>query len=102
MLDLKGIKKSLKKLKRKNEPGDLKIEEAGRPETRYSYYLDGQMVFTFGLTRSSKAKSKRFRYVPQQMGLTTQEYKNLHDCPWNKRDFNKKIYESGSSEERNL
>lgn len=93
MLDLKGIHRSLEKLKLRNAPGDLKHVSTGRSEIRYSYFLNEKMVFTFGITRSSKAKSKKFHYVPRQMGLTRQEFKKLHDCPWNKIDYNKKLSE---------
>jgi hypothetical protein len=95
MLDLKGIKKTLKKLKDAEEPGDLLVETSGRKENRYSYLFNGKMEFTFGITRSSKVGSKKFRYVPRQMGLNNSEYKLLHDCPWNKKDYNNKLIDPG-------
>jgi hypothetical protein len=49
------------------------------------------MIFTFGITRGTGAKSKKFYYVPEQMRLKNQEYKLLHDCPWSKRDYNNKL-----------
>ncbi|MHA2054391.1 MAG: hypothetical protein ACW99F_12410 [Candidatus Hodarchaeales archaeon] len=67
------------------------MEKSGRKENRYSYLFNGKMEFTFGITRSSKAGSKKFRYVPRQMGLNNSEYKLLHDCPWNKKDYNNKL-----------
>ena len=91
MLDLKGIEKSLSKLKSNKEPGLLRREPSGRAEIRYSYVLNEEMVFTFGLTRSSKARSKKYHYVPHQMGLINKEYRMLHDCPWSKADYNNKL-----------
>jgi uncharacterized protein YceH (UPF0502 family) len=97
MLDLKGIKKTLKKLKDTDEPGELVVKESGQKENRYSYLFDGKMEFTFGITRSSKAKSKRFSYIPGQMGLKRSEYKLLHDCPMSKKDYNNKLIELSKS-----
>ncbi len=96
MFDLKGINRVIKKLKKNdNESGKLKYDDASRDEIRYSYELNGKMAFTFGLTRSSKAKSKKFYYVSTQMGITNKEYRKLYDCPWMKKDYNKKLIESG-------
>lgn len=94
MLDLKGIMKSIEKLEDQKEPGKIEIEE-GRKHTRYTYILEGTVAFSFGLTRSSKAKSKTFYYVPQDMGLTMPEYRKLHDCPWTKKNLNEKLIQSG-------
>jgi len=96
MLDLKGIEKTLNKLKRSNEKGEenlghIKRVERGRAEIRYSYYFQGKQIFTFGISRGTATKSKKFHYVPKQMGLQNQEYKLLHDCPWNKKDYNNKL-----------
>jgi len=96
MLDQKGIKKTLDKLKKFKEEGEedlghIKCVEEGRREIRYYYIFKGEQIFTFGLTRGSSAKSKTFYYVPKQMGLNNQEYKLLHDCPWSKRDYNNKL-----------
>lgn len=92
MLDLDGVNKALRKLFRANEDdlGVLTVVEKGRAENRYYYHFNGTMIFTFGITRSSAAKSKKFKYIPRQMGITNQEYKNLHDCPWNKDDYNRR------------
>lgn len=95
MFDLGGIAKVIKKLKKGNAPGKLTIEKSGRKEIRYSYELNEKMAFTFGLTRSSTAKSKSFYYVPRQMGITNKEYQKLHDCPWKKQDYNNKLLELG-------
>jgi len=94
MLDLKGIEATMKKLKKENGPGEVEYTSKGRDEIRYTYYLNEKMAFTFGLTRSSKKKSKIFYYIPQQMGITNGEYRKLHECPWKKRDLNKKLIES--------
>ena len=86
MLDIDGIKIVLEKLKDKTEPGELKCIEGGRREKRYSYYYKGKLIFTFGLTRSSSAKSKKFGYIPRQMCLLTNEYRKMHDCSWYKKE----------------
>lgn len=91
MFDLKGINKVITKLENAEEPGTITYKEAGQKEIRCSYELNGKMAFTFGLTRSSKAKSKNFRYVPRQMGITNKKYRKLHDCPWKKQDYNKEL-----------
>jgi hypothetical protein len=91
MLDIKGVEKVMDKLKGKDDPGEFEKTEKGRAEIRYSYYLQGKMVFTFGLTRGSSAKSKKFYYVPRQMLISREEYENLHNCPWSKKDYNNKI-----------
>ncbi|MCX5847409.1 MAG: hypothetical protein NTW12_13795 [Deltaproteobacteria bacterium] len=91
MLDLDGIKIVFDKLKDKDEPGELECIEGGRKEKRYSYYYKGKAIFTFGLTRSSSAKSKRFNYIPEQMCLLRSEYRKMHDCSWYKKQYNEKI-----------
>lgn len=96
MLDLKGIQKTLDKLKRSKVKGEenlghIECIKGGRAEIRYSYYFEREMIFTFGITRGTSAKSKKFYYVPEQMRLKNQEYKLLHDCPWSKRDYNNKL-----------
>ena len=95
MLDLKGIKTVIDKLIKDKELGEIEYEPKGRNEIRYSYYLNERMAFTFGLTRSSKAKSIKYHYVPRQMGVTNGEYRKLYECPWGKKDLNKKLIESG-------
>ena len=95
MLSFNGVNTVMEKLKKDKSPGEIKHIPAGRRETRYTYILNQKMAFTFGLTRSSKSKSKKFYYVPQQMGITNGEYRKLHDCPWQKKDLNKKLTESG-------
>ncbi|MEW6665149.1 MAG: hypothetical protein AB1512_08005 [Thermodesulfobacteriota bacterium] len=94
MLDLRGIERVMEKLRDKNAPGELEYSPEGRSEIRYSYYLNGKMMFTFGLTRGSKAKSKSYYYVPRQMKVNNRGYKDLHDCPWKKFDYNKHLIES--------
>jgi len=94
MLDLKGIQKVITKLKKGETPGEVKYDTEGRSEIRVSYFLKNKMAFTFGLTRSSKAKSKNYYYIPRQMGISNREYKKLHDCPWDKADYNKKLIET--------
>lgn len=94
MLDLKGIKNTMKKLKKDDEPGEIQYIDHGRRERRYSYYLKGIMVFTFGLTKSSRANSIKFNYVPEQMHLKRSEYRKLHDCPMSKKEYNEKLIQS--------
>jgi len=69
MLDLKGIEKTMKKLKEETEEGEIRFTTGRGGENRFSYYFKGQLVFTFGLTRGSRQKSKQFHYVPRQMHL---------------------------------
>lgn len=95
MFSLNGVKSVMEKLKKDESPGEVKHIREGRRETRYAYYLNQKMAFTFGLTRSSRSKSKKFYYVPQQMGITNGEYRKLHDCPWQKKELNKKLIELG-------
>lgn len=95
MLDLKGIKKTLEKLDEKSEPGEIRYEEEGRKEQRYSYLLNNIMIFTFGITRGSSVKSKRFSYVPRQMHLTQPEYRIFHDYTMSKEEYNRKLIDSG-------
>lgn len=93
MFDLKGINKVMAKLKKTEEPGTLTYQGAGRRERRWSYELNGKMAFTFGLTKSSKAKSKKYRYVSQHMHINNKKYRKLHDCPWKKKHYNKELIE---------
>lgn len=88
---LDGIKKVLDKLADNNKPGTVNQVEEGRPEKRVSYKLNGKIVFTFGLTRSSRAKEIKYYYVPRQMHLTNKQYRDLHDCPMSKEKYNKKV-----------
>lgn len=46
------------------------------------------------LPRGSNAKSVRFDYLPRQMGLKRKEYRDLHDCPMTKKQYNIKMIES--------
>ncbi len=94
MLDLKGILKTLEKLDDQSAPGRIDYHE-GRRHPRYSYVLEGTEVFSFGFTRSSSAKSMEFDYVPRQMGLKRKEYRDLHDCPMTKKQYNEKVIELG-------
>ena len=96
MLDLKGILKTLEKLSTGNDPGQVEFHE-GRKHPRCSYVLEGTEVFSFGFTRSSSTRSMRFDYVPRQMGLKRSEYRDLHDCPMTKEQYNKKMIESGKA-----
>jgi len=95
VLDLKGVEATMQKLKKGDGPGELQYIPEGRDEKRYAYFLNHKMAFTFGLTRSSSAKSKKYYYIPQQMGITKAEYRKLYECPWTKKDLNKKLIESG-------
>jgi hypothetical protein len=93
MLDLKGISKTLAKLDDQGVPGHVDYHE-GRKHPRVSYILEGTEVFSFGLKRGSAAKSMEFDYVPRQMGLKRKEYRDLHDCPMSKEEYNKKLIAS--------
>ncbi len=93
MLDLEGILKTLRKLGDQSDPGHVEYHE-GRKHPRYSYVLQGTEVFSFGITRGSSAKSIEFNYVPRQMGLKRKEYRDLHDCPMTKEQYNIKMIES--------
>lgn len=95
MLSLDGLKIVLDKLKDKSEPGTLECIERRRKEKRISYYYNNKTIFSFGLTRSSSAKSKRFNYIPDQMNLQRSEYRKMHDCSWYKKDYNQKIDSKG-------
>jgi len=95
MFDLRGIKVVMAKLRKNEGPGKIEEIPTGRTEIRYTYYLKEKMAFTFGVTRSSKSKSKKFYYVPRQMGIVNSEYRKLYECPWQKKDLNKKLIESG-------
>ncbi len=95
MLDLKGIQTSMKKLGDSNVPGEMEHITGERKEIRYTYFFNQKMAFTFGITRSSKVKAKKFHYVPRQMHLTKHEYQELYECPMSKNDYNKKLIDSG-------
>lgn len=91
MPNLESIKRVMRKLEKDETPGVVDYQPTGRKEERYSYYLDGEMAFTFGITRSPKAKSKKFYYVSTQMGLTNKEYRDLDECTFFKKDLNEKL-----------
>jgi hypothetical protein len=94
MFDLNGIQTVMDKLKDDKQPGDLEYIKSGKKHMRYIYYFNDKVAFSFGLTRGSKAKSMKFPYVPRQMGLQNKEYKALHDCPWDKSDYNNFLIEN--------
>jgi len=96
MLTIKGIKQTMDKLNRRYEngepvEGEIVFDASRGNENRYSYYYKGQLVFTFGITRSPRKKSKQFHYVPRQMHLQRQEYRRLYNCPMSKREYNELI-----------
>jgi hypothetical protein len=95
MLDIKGIQQTMKKLEDEAQPGEVRFTVSRGGENRFSYYLHGQLVFTFGLTRGSHKKSTQFHYVPRQMHLQRRQYKELHDCPMSKADYNQLLIDSG-------
>jgi len=91
MLDLKGIEEVISKLNQDlQEPGGIQ-RNAGTKHTRYSYIHKGKMLFSFGLTRSSKLKSMTFDYVPKSMKITKPLYRGLHGCSKYKKDLNKAL-----------
>lgn len=95
MLDLKGIERVMKKLSDEAQAGEIRFTASRGGENRFSYYFNGQLVFTFGLTRGSRQKSKQFHYVPRQMHLQRGQYKELHDCPMSKTNYNQLLIDSG-------
>jgi hypothetical protein len=95
MLDLKGIDRVMKKLGDESQAGEIRFTTSRGGENRFSYYFQEQLVFTFGLTRGSRQKSKQFNYVPRQMHLQRWQYKELHDCPMSKADYNQLLIDIG-------
>ena len=95
MLDLKGIESVMKKLKDETQAGEVRFTASRGGENRFSYYFQGQLIFTFGLTRGSRQKSKQFHYVPRQMHLQRWQYKELHDCPMSKAEYNQLLIDTG-------
>lgn len=95
MLDIKGVERVMKKLEEKTQAGEIRFTASRGGENRFSYYLQGQLVFTFGLTRGSRQKSKQFQYVPRQMHLQRWQYKELHDCPMSKAEYNQHLIDTG-------
>jgi len=95
MLDAKGIEIVMKKLKDETQPGEIRFTTSRGGENRFSYYFKGQLVFTFGLTRGSRQKSKQFHYVPRQMHLQRRQYLELHDCPMSKASYNQLLIDAG-------
>jgi hypothetical protein len=95
MLDLKGIEIVMKKLGDETQPGEIRFTASRGGENRFSYYFNGQLIFTFGLTRGSRQKSKHFHYVPRQMHLQRRQYQELHDCPMSKAEYNQHLVDSG-------
>ncbi len=85
------VHKVMKKFKDETEPGNIFFTKSRGNERRYSYHFQEKLVFTFGLTRSSKATSKKFSYIPRAMKITNKEYRELYKCPWKKRDYNQFI-----------
>jgi|GEM_PF-2535019 len=94
MLDLKGIERVMKKLEDETHPGEIRFTTKRGGENRFSCYFKGQFIFTFGLTRGSRQKSKQFHYVPRQMHLQRWQYKELHDCPMSKADYNQLLIDT--------
>lgn len=100
MLTLKGIQKTMDKLNQRYEggeaiEGEVVFDTSRGGENRYSYYYKGQLVFTFGITRSPRKRSKQFHYVPRQMHLNRQEYRLLYNCPMSKKEYNEKLIAEG-------
>lgn len=95
MLDLKGIQRTMKKLEDEAQPGEIRYTSSRGGENRFSYYLEGQLVFTFGLTRGSRQESQQLHYVPRQMHLHRWQYKELHDCPMSKAAYNQVVIALG-------
>jgi len=100
MLTLEGIKTAMTKLNLQEEDGriiegEVRFISSRGNENRYSYYYKNRLVFTFGITRSPRKKSKVFHYVPRQMHLQHHEYRKLYECPMSKREYNEKLMAEG-------
>jgi hypothetical protein len=100
VVTLTGIRRVMKKLEAQSSDALAKkarvAEVTGRGgETRFSLYYDSQLVFTFGITRSPRRRSKQFHYVPRQMHLQHREYSELHDCPMSKEDYVRLLLQRG-------
>jgi len=83
----------MKKLEKDNAPGEVEYDPSAKKHRRYSYILDGVLQFSFGITRSTRAKSKKRYYFPKQMRLTTKEYRDLDECTFLKQDLNRRLRE---------
>ena len=93
------IDKALRKLKRPREKGkpvagEVREWEAAK-HVRYEYWLGGLIVWTFGLTRASVSRSRKFYYVPDQMQLSVPQFLDLAECPLTKREYNRLLAEKG-------
>ena len=96
MLFPNDIKVTMEKLAAEYEQGvevdgEIVYRDDRGGENRYSYFLQGQLVFTFGISRGSRVRSKKLAYVPRSMHLTRKQYKALHKCPMSKQDYNNLI-----------
>lgn len=96
MLTIEGIKITMAKINAQEEDGEIidgkvKFDSSRGNENRYSYYYNNRLVFTFGITRSPRKKSKVFHYVPRQMHLQHHEYRRLYECTMSKRKYNEKL-----------
>jgi len=98
MLFPDDIQKTMRKLAQEFEggakvEGELRFSSSRGGETRYSYYLRGKLVFTFGISRSSRSRSKKLYYIPRQIHLSNNQYKSLYECPMSKKDYNDIVLE---------
>jgi len=98
MLFPEDIQKTMRKLALEVEggakaEGEIRFTSERGGENRYSYYLRGKLVFTFGISRSSKSRSKKLYYIPRQMHLSNSQYKSLYECPMSKKDYNQVLLE---------
>jgi hypothetical protein len=69
MLFPDAIQKTMRKLAQEYEggvkaEGEIRFSSERGGENRYSYYLRGKLVFTFGISRSSRSRSKKLYYIP--------------------------------------
>ena len=100
MVTIAGIRRVVRKLSAPSTDAVARkvrvVETSDRGgENRVSLYYDSQLVFTFGITRSPRRRSKEFHYVPRQMHLKHREYRELHDCPMHKEGYVKRLVELG-------
>ena len=101
MLFPDDIQKTMRKLAQEYEggtkaEGEIRFSSERGAENRYSYYLRGKLVFTFGISRSSRTRSKKLYYIPRQMHLSNNQYKSLYECPMSKKDYNEILLEKFS------
>jgi hypothetical protein len=95
------VRRAMAKLARPRESGQdvegtLEEKTRGGSDVRFKYYLHGRLVWSFGISRGSRRRSKRFYYVPNQMWLRKAELEDLARCPLSKEGYNALLSERGA------